>query len=86
MSNVQINEDFLFIPCFPGLIEPSTDDGQTGYKKERCPECGELMWTTDIKRDMKKKNPDSVLACMICCVNLWNRKVGEGDEMHYVGI
>ncbi len=61
----------FYIPCVPCWIAPAppNDAGQSGNKKEECPNCGKKMWTTDRKRKKKKEFPEAIMLCTKCVVN-----------------
>lgn len=55
----------MCVPC--SLCEITyTDAGQTGYQKEKCASCHQLMWTSDKKRKKFQDCKDSLMLCMLC--------------------
>jgi hypothetical protein len=60
---------------------PPTDEGQTGYEKQLCPQCKIQIWVSEKKRKLLKERKELKLLCAFCCA-----KKAEGHPVEQVSI
>ena len=57
----------MLIGCIPVKYHPTVpDDQSTPITQEDCPECGEKMWVSRKKRELRDKGIPCM--CMLCVV------------------
>lgn len=81
-------ETVMIIMCVPCAVceIPPSDAGQTGYQKQQCPSCDELMWTSDKKRKKHQDCKDSLLMCMLCIAKAMHAEGKNIDSFDIIDI